>query len=158
MSVNLRLPALFFITVLLGSACQPVVIAPTASVENRAAAFTSIEFVSNIETIGVAVSGVSLPSTAELSYRRSGEVPWRTGHPLLRIDDGRLIGSLFDLLPASSYEIRVRYSSLEIQGSAATQPDELSSPERSPVGTKMIMPFRAATARRLRPCAPSRRQ
>ena len=43
------------------------------------AVFTAIDFVSNIETIGVAVSGTGLPSTAELSYRRSGETLWHSG-------------------------------------------------------------------------------
>jgi hypothetical protein len=90
------------------------------------AVFTTIDFVSNIETIGVAVRGTGVPSTVHLSYRRSGEAIWRSGHRLMRIDDGRLIGSLFDLSPATSYDIRVSDGSSEIIGSVRTQPDQLS--------------------------------
>jgi hypothetical protein len=95
-------------------------------VEYSTAVFTSIDFVSNIETIGVAVSGTGLPPTAQLSYRRSGESIWRSGHHLMRIDDGRLIGSLFNLSPATSYDIKVLEGSSEINGSVSTQPEQLS--------------------------------
>ena len=88
--------------------------------------FTGINFVSNIETIGVAVSGTGLPPTAELSYRQSGESLWHTGHWLMRIDDGRLIGSLFNLSPSTSYDVRVFDGVSEITGSISTQPDQLS--------------------------------
>lgn len=90
------------------------------------AAFSQIEFVPNIETAGVVVSGVGLPKTAELTYRRSGESEWRKGHYLMRIDDGRLIGSLFGLSPLTSYEVRVLDGVTEISGSFTTQADELS--------------------------------
>lgn len=90
------------------------------------AAFSQIEFVANIETAGVVVSGVGLPKTAELTYRRSGESEWRKGHYLMRIDDGRLIGSLFGLSPLTSYEVRVLDGVTEISGSFTTQADELS--------------------------------
>jgi hypothetical protein len=92
----------------------------------NAALFTGISFVSNIETVGIAVSGTGLPSTAQLSYRRSGETIWHAGHPLVRVPDGRLIGSLFNLLPATSYDVRVLDGSSEINGSVNTQPDGLS--------------------------------
>ncbi|MBI2332861.1 MAG: hypothetical protein HYU84_12005, partial [Chloroflexi bacterium] len=62
-----------------------------------ARAFGAISFVSNIETAGVVVSGMVLPATAQLFYRRAGETNWQSGHNLLRIKDGRLIGSLFNL-------------------------------------------------------------
>lgn len=90
------------------------------------AAFSQIEFVPNIETAGVVVSGVGLPKTAELTYRRSGESEWRKGHYLMRIDDGRLIGSLFGLLPSTPYEVRALDGATEISGSFTTQADELS--------------------------------
>src|SRR5215207_1585522 len=51
----------------------------------------------NIETVGVVVSGAGLATTGQLLYRRSGETAWQAGHPLTRIDDGRLVGSLFGL-------------------------------------------------------------
>ena len=94
--------------------------------EYSTAVFTTIDFVSNIETIGVAVSGTGLSPTAELFYRQSGEALWRSGHRLMRIDDGRLTGSLFNLLPDTSYDIKVLDGSSEINGSVSTQPDQLS--------------------------------
>ena len=93
---------------------------------NSTAAITAISFVPNIETIGVVVSGTGLPPTAELSYRKTGESLWHSGHPLMRIDDGRLAGSLFGLSPATSYEVKVLADSAEITGSISTQPDQLS--------------------------------
>jgi len=99
---------------------------PVRAKSNTAAVFNSIQFVPNIETIGVAVSGTGLPATAELFYRQSGETEWRTGHPLMRIKDGRLIGSLFNLLPATTYEIFAFDGTSQIKGSVSTQPDQLS--------------------------------
>src|SRR5512141_3187148 len=65
------------------------------------ATFTQISLYPNIETVGVTVSGSNLPSVAELLFRSSGESTWHTGHPLMRIEDGRLVGSLFELAPAT---------------------------------------------------------
>src|SRR6185436_17525340 len=79
----------------------------------------------NIETIGVLVSGSSLPQRAELKYRQSGTATWQSGHPLIRMDDGRLAGSLFGLSPATSYDIKVLDGSTEMSGSVTTQADEL---------------------------------
>lgn len=87
--------------------------------------FSTITLTPNIETAGVVVSGFNLPKTAQLLYQRAGEATWRTGHPLTRMDDGRLAGSLFELAPATSYQVRVVDGSLEIAGSFTTQPDEL---------------------------------
>ena len=123
MRVNRRTSSLLLIVfILLLSTSIPA----AALMENGTAVLTTIDFVANIETIGVAVSGTSLPSTAELYYRRNGEIQWRTGHRLMRIDDGRLIGSLFNLLPATSYEIKVLAGSSVINGTVNTQPDQLS--------------------------------
>ncbi|HEY9529249.1 MAG TPA: right-handed parallel beta-helix repeat-containing protein, partial [Anaerolineales bacterium] len=118
--------ALLMVFVLLLSTSLPAAAGSTSFMDYSNAAFTTINFVSNIETIGVAVSGTGLPSTAQLSYRRSGESLWHSGHGLVRIDDGRLIGSLFNLSPATSYDIKVSDGSSEINGSASTQPDQLS--------------------------------
>ncbi|HLO13220.1 MAG TPA: right-handed parallel beta-helix repeat-containing protein, partial [Anaerolineales bacterium] len=79
----------------------------------------------NIETVGVALSGINLPKTAELMYRQSNGANWHPGHPLVRIDDGRLIGSLFGLSQATSYDVKVLIETAEITGSVTTQPDEL---------------------------------
>jgi hypothetical protein len=93
---------------------------------NNAAVFTAIHFVPNIETMGVAVSVTGRPSTAQPSFRKSGDVAWQTGYPLVRVPDGRLIGSLFDLSAATPHEVRVVSGALEITGTAITQPDPLS--------------------------------
>ena len=92
------------------------------------ATFAQLDLTANIETIGVVVSGSSLPKTAELLVRlssQSSEAAWHSGHPLIRIYDGRLIGSLFGLSPATSYTIKVLDGADEISGSITTQPDEL---------------------------------
>lgn len=91
----------------------------TLSVGNQLALYP------NIETMGVVANDVNLPKTAQLMYREQGETVWRTGHPLVRIDDGRLVGSLFGLSSSTMYEVKVIAGSLEFSGSATTQPDEL---------------------------------
>ena len=102
---------------------------PIITRQNRisisSAVFTQLDFYANIETMGVVVSGASLPQRAELIYRQSGEAIWQSGHSLIRVDDGRLVGSLFGLSPSTSYDIKVLDGSAEISGSVATQPDEL---------------------------------
>ena len=118
--------ALMMVFILLLSTSLPAAAESKSLMGASNAVFTTIDFVSNIETIGVAVSGTGLPSTAQLSYRRSGEALWHAGHRLMRMDDGRLIGSLFNLSPATSYDVRVSDGSSEINGSVSTQPDQLS--------------------------------
>jgi hypothetical protein len=88
-------------------------------------AFARLDLYANIETVGVVVSGTGLPENAVLMYRPGNDPNWRTGHPLMRIDDGRLVGSLFGLSAATTYEVKVMDGSAEITGSATTQPDEL---------------------------------
>jgi hypothetical protein len=96
-----------------------------APIFSSSSAFAQLNFVPNIETIGVVVSGTGLPAKASLLYRQSGATNWRSAHPLMRIDDGRLVGSLFGLSPATSYDIKVVSGSTEISGSVTTQPAEL---------------------------------
>ena len=125
---------------------------PVQAKSNGAAAFNSIEFVANIETVGVAVSGTGLPATAELFYRASWETEWRNAHPLMRIKDGRLIGSLFGLLPNTTYEVFAFDGLSQVSGWVTTQPDQLSfSPSKilyvdddAPTGGdgSVILPFR----------------
>ncbi len=88
-------------------------------------AFAKLDLYPNIETIGVVVSGANLPKTATLTYRQSNEANWRTGYPLMRIADGRLVSSLFWLSPATSYDIKVTDGTNEISGSITTQPNDL---------------------------------
>ena len=85
-----------------------------------------LSFYANIETAGVVLSGTGLPKTAQLMYRKSGDTDWRTGHPLLRIEDGRLVGSLFGLSPSTTYEVRVINGTTETSGSVTTQPDQIA--------------------------------
>ena len=92
---------------------------------NRMAVFAKLDLYANIETIGVVISGADLPKKADLMYRQSSESIWHSGHPLMRIDDGRLVGSLFGLSPATTYSIKVLDGATEISGSITTQPDEL---------------------------------
>lgn len=87
---------------------------------------TSLAVYPNIETAGIVVSGVDLPATAQLFFQQANETTWRTGHPLKRIDDGRLVGSLFGLAPSTTYTIKVTDGSAEITGSLTTQPDGLT--------------------------------
>jgi hypothetical protein len=84
-----------------------------------------LSFVPNIETAGVYVSGIDLPEKAELLYRSNEDAVWKKGHPLVRIDDGRLVGSLFELSPSMSYAVKVINGESEISGIFNTQPDEL---------------------------------
>lgn len=90
-----------------------------------APAFTKIELVANIETIGVIVSGSGLPKTAVLMVQKSGETDWQMAHPMLLSNNIRLVGSLFGLSPATSYNIKVLDGATEISGTATTQPDQL---------------------------------
>ena len=100
--------------------------APNNPQTNPELSFTQITLTPNIETIGVAVSGIDLPNMASLQYRQSNEATWHTGHPLMRIADGRLVGSLFDLSPATTYEIKVLHETAEISAATTTQPEELA--------------------------------
>ena len=108
------------------SAGVPASAMPLDSTANRGVATLSqLNLYANIETVGVAVSGTNLPKTAQLMVRQSGDTAWRPAHPLMRIDDGRLIGSLFGLSPSTSYDVKVIDGTTEISGSTVTQPDEL---------------------------------
>ncbi len=98
---------------------------PVQATSAGVSVFNSIEFVANIETIGVTVAGTGLPSTAELFYRQQGETEWRNGHPLMRIKDGRLVGSLFHLRPETTYEVFVFDGTSQVSGVVTTQPEQL---------------------------------
>lgn len=89
-------------------------------------ASAELNFVANIETAGIYVSGKNLPETADLFYRSSTDADWRRGHPMVRIEDGRLVGSLFGLSPSSKYFVKVMNGTSEISGVVTTQPEELT--------------------------------
>jgi hypothetical protein len=88
-------------------------------------ASAQIAFVANIETVGVYVSGENLPDNADLFYRSSTDADWRRGHPMIQIEDGRLVGSLFGLSASTGYFVKVTGESSEISGVLTTQPEAL---------------------------------
>ncbi len=92
---------------------------------DTAQSFTTLDLYPNIETIGVLLSGTNLPKNAELYYRRNDEATWHTGHSLMLIDDGRLAGSLFELLPSTIYSIKIIEGTTEISGEIRTQAENL---------------------------------
>ncbi|RJP51457.1 MAG: right-handed parallel beta-helix repeat-containing protein [Anaerolineaceae bacterium] len=99
---------------------------PTLTGPTGAFASAQIEFVANIETAGIYVSGEDLPENASILYRSSGDADWRSGHPMLQIDDGRLVGSLFGLKESTKYFVKVTSDSSEISGIVVTQPETLT--------------------------------
>ncbi|MEW6059776.1 MAG: right-handed parallel beta-helix repeat-containing protein [Actinomycetota bacterium] len=77
----------------------------------------------NIETVGVVLEGRGLPRRAQLLYRKVGASGWIRGHHLVRVDDGRLAGSLFGLEESSAYQVRVVVSGTATCRSVTTKPD-----------------------------------
>ena len=114
---------LFLTFILGGTFWQPA--AALSEGGGYARSLTRLDLYPNIETVGVVVSGTGLPQTAVLMYRSSNDPNWHAGHPLTRIDDGRLVGSLFGLSASTTYEVKVVDGSSEIAGSTTTQPEEL---------------------------------
>ena len=113
------------VTVLLLAALLLGFLPGTSAQAAGAAAFTRLDLVANIETVGVLVSGTGLPKTATLMYQKSGETDWRAAHPMLLSNNTRLVGSLFGLAPSTQYNIKVMDGATEISGSVTTQPEEL---------------------------------
>ena len=120
-----KLPVLLILVLSLFAGNFPVSAGTPTLSEHSLAAFTQLNLYPNIETVGVVVSGTDLPRNANLLYRKSGETNWRNAHPLVRIDDGRLVGSLFSLAPSTTYEIKVLDGATEISGSVTTQANDL---------------------------------
>jgi hypothetical protein len=59
----------------------------------------------------VTVSGdTERNASAALQWRAAGEIDFRPGHPLTRVDATRFAGSLFWLEPGNAYEVRVTLS------------------------------------------------
>jgi len=79
----------------------------------------------NIETVGVVLEGRRLPRRAQLFYREVGTTAWTRGHYLVRIDDGRLAGSLFGLDESSTYRVRVVISGSAMCRSVTTKHNAL---------------------------------
>ncbi|MBI5943031.1 MAG: right-handed parallel beta-helix repeat-containing protein [Chloroflexi bacterium] len=122
-----KLPVLLLLVIFIvsGSLGFTNLAAASESQVNSLATFSQLNLYPNIETIGVVVSGAGLPKKADLMYRLSGEANWRSGHPLVRIDDGRLVGSLFGLSPSTPYQVKVIDAGVEISGSIITQAVDL---------------------------------
>ena len=73
MNTHTRLSKILFMGVIFSILSSLVV--PSGWVGARPEqAFGSISFVPNIETAGIVVSGAGLPATAQLFYRRVGDV------------------------------------------------------------------------------------
>jgi hypothetical protein len=89
------------------------------------ASFDGLELTANIETIGIILTGDSLPDSATVHYR-SGGGGWRTGHPLLQTEPNQMAGSLFALTAATTYEITVTHGVDSIAGSVTTQAETLT--------------------------------
>lgn len=93
--------------------------------------FQRLELYPNIETVGIVVCGNQLPSSVGLFYRQNGQSSWQTGHALMRMNDGRLAGSLFGLKASTRYEVKVTSGEEEISETVDTQPEALNfTPER----------------------------
>ncbi len=120
-----KLPVLLILVLSIFAGVFPASVSASNQPTKTLAAFTQLNLYPNIETVGVTVSGTSLPKKADLMYRQSGETVWRTGHPLALIDDGRLVGSLFGLSPSTSYEVKVTDGVTEMSGLVTTQANEL---------------------------------
>lgn len=111
--------------VILASLLANAAFSPVLATIPHISTFSKITLYANIETIGIVVAGSNLPKTAEIFYRQDNDAEWHPGHPLIRINNNRLIGSLFGLSPATSYSIKVIDGTTEISGTAITQTDEL---------------------------------
>lgn len=98
---------------------------PTLTGPTGAFASAQIEFVANIETAGVYIRGENLPENASILYRSSTDAEWRMGHPMIQLDDGRLVGSLFGLRESTNYFVKVTHGESEISGIIHTQPETL---------------------------------
>ncbi|GAB4489515.1 MAG: hypothetical protein OHK0031_13190 [Anaerolineales bacterium] len=87
--------------------------------------------IANIETAGLVLGGRPLASSAQVVYRKSGETQWKNAQPLVHIPDGRLVGSLFGLSAASTYEVKVSDGAQEVSAAFSTQPADLTfTPQR----------------------------
>lgn len=91
----------------------------------QAAVFTDIELIPNIETIGIVVHGTNLPENAWLWSRKNGNSTQWPGHPLVRIDNSCLAGSLFEHEPGTLYEVIVSDGAgATISAFVTTQPED----------------------------------
>lgn len=87
---------------------------------------------------------------ASLSYRVAGEGNYRQGFPLSRVAGNRFVGSIFNLTPGTSYDVRVTFSDPDvaplngvISDSAALTRAEISLP--SPTKTYHVTPTGSGT-------------
>ena len=78
-----------------------------------------------IECAGViaTLAGTDAPGHVSLEVKESGEMEFRQAHPLTRYDNYHMAGSLFDLKPGTSYDIRVTLGGQAVTSSFKTRPD-----------------------------------
>src|SRR5262245_44478501 len=74
-----------------------------------ASSLASIDAYANLHTAGVTVvvTGDTDNDAGVALEWRLATGTFRTGHPLVRVDATRFVGSVFDLAPATGYEVRV---------------------------------------------------
>jgi hypothetical protein len=111
----------------------------------RAGAATSMELYGTFHAMGVIVSLTAgedpdQDAVALLSYRVAGSGEYRQGLPLSRVTAGRFVGSLFQLSPGTSYDVRVSFSDpdgaplngISINGTGSTRAEiAIPNPSRS---------------------------
>jgi len=69
-----------------------------------------LELRSHYETIAALLSyegDVNWNNSGQIEYRETATKEWKLGHPLSRIEENRLAGSLFALKPDTAYEVRI---------------------------------------------------
>lgn len=92
-----------FLAALLCVACPPLL-------AQNAIGFGPLDAYGTLQAGGVvaSVSGdANRNASARLEWRMQGESSFRAGHPLARVDATHFVGSLFQLAPGRTYEVRV---------------------------------------------------
>jgi len=85
--------------------------APTAA--QPGSALVALDAYGTFHAAGVVatISGdADADASVALEWRRAGEPAFRTGHPLVRIDATRFVGSLFFLEPGATWDVRATLS------------------------------------------------
>jgi parallel beta-helix repeat protein len=107
----------FLAAALLCAACPPLL-------AQNAIGFGQLDAYGTLQAGGV-VAGVSgdanRNASARLEWRLQGESSFRAGHPLARVDATHFVGSLFQLAPGRTYEVRVTLADPDGTGATPTR-------------------------------------
>lgn len=112
-----------------GAACPPLL-------AQNAIGFGQLDAYGTLQAGGVvaSVSGdVNRNASARLEWRAQGDPSFRAGHPLVRVDATHFVGSLFELSPGGSYEVRVTLA--DPDGTGATPSRTATLATRAEAGT-----------------------